>query len=88
VKPRGFVSWDGFRVAVGYQLVGRVCTVFATGDHLLIFYRHYLVRELDIDRSRRSQNLPEPRRRDANRQRLLNDLLTTAGNPSNPALDC
>jgi transposase InsO family protein len=82
VKPRGSLSWDGFRIAVGAELAGRVCTVFATGEHLLIFYRHHLVRELVIDRSRRSQNLPEPRRRDANRQRLVDDLLATAPRPT------
>lgn len=78
VKQRGFLTWDGYRVSVGAELAGRVCAVFATGDHLLIFYRHHLVRELDIDRSRRSQNWPEPRRRDANRQRLIDDLLVAS----------
>lgn len=78
VKTRGDLEWDGYRIAVGRELNGRVCTVFGTGTHLLIFYRHYLVRELDIDPTRRSQNLPQPRRRDANRQRLINDLLHTA----------
>lgn len=78
VKPRGQLSWDGYRVAVGIELAGRACTVFSTGDHLLIFYQHYLVRDLVIDRSRRSQNLTEPRQRDANRQRLLNELLPIA----------
>jgi transposase-like protein len=78
VKPRGFLTWDGFRIAVGRELAGRACIVFGTGDHLLIFYRHHLVRELVIDRTRRSQNLPEPRRRDANRQRLIDDLLNGA----------
>jgi transposase InsO family protein len=82
VKLRGFLSWDGFRIAVGAELAGRVCTVFATGDHLLIFYRHHLVRELVLDRTRRSQNLPEPRRRDTNRQRLIDDLLATAARPT------
>jgi hypothetical protein len=75
VQARGFLWWDGFRIAVGAELAGRVCTVFGTGDHLLIFYRHHLVRDLILDRTRRSQNLPEPRRRDGNRQRLIEDLL-------------
>ena len=85
VKLRGFLTWDGFHIAVGRELAGRVCTVFGTGDHLLIFYRHHLVRELVIDRTRRSQNLPEPRRRDANRQRLIEDLLGVAPPPSGQA---
>jgi hypothetical protein len=85
VKPRGFLSWDGYRIAVGRELAGRVCTVFGTGDHLLVFYRHHLVRDLIIDRTRQSQNLSEPRRRDANRQRLLDDLLLTAPPPSGQA---
>jgi hypothetical protein len=34
--------------------------VFGTGDHLLIFYRHHLVRELTMDRSRSYQRLAEP----------------------------
>jgi transposase InsO family protein len=78
VKQRGQLSWEGLRIAVGAELAGRVCTVFATGDHLLIFYKHHLVRELVLNRSRRSQNLPQPRRRDQNRQRLIDDLLATA----------
>lgn len=78
VMKRGFINWDGYRIAIGRELAGRLCTVFATGDHLLIFYRHYLIRDLVIDRTRRSQNLTEPRRRDTNRQRLIEDLLGTA----------
>src|SRR5687768_3141924 len=45
-----------------------------TGDHLLIFYRHHLVRELTIDRSRSYQRLAEPRRRDSNRNQLQLEL--------------
>ena len=85
VKPRGFLTWDGIRVSVDRELAGRACTVFGTGDHLLIFYRHYLVRDLVLDRTRRSQNWPEPRRRDANRQRLLDDLLAAAPPPQGPS---
>lgn len=76
VKQRGQLSWDGYRIAVGAELAGRVCTVFGTGDHLLIFYGHHLVRELTLDRNTRSQNLTEPRHRDANRQRLIKELST------------
>jgi hypothetical protein len=89
VKPRGFISWDGYRIGIGKQLAGRTLLVFATGDHLLIFYRHHLVLELDLDRSRRYQSRPEPRRRDANRDRLLTELLideAPRGNRAGPSL--
>jgi transposase InsO family protein len=74
VKQRGFVNWDGRRIGVGAELAGRMLLVFATGDHLLIFYRHHLVRELTIDRSRSYQRLAEPRRRDSNRDQLQLEL--------------
>jgi hypothetical protein len=76
VKQRGFLNWDGLRIAVGAELTGRMVLVFATGDHLLIFYRHHLVRELTIDRSRSYQRLAEPRRRDSNRDQLQLELQT------------
>jgi len=76
VKPRGFVSWEGLRIAVGAELAGRMLLVFATGDHLLVFYRHHLVRDLMLDRSRKYQGLPQPRRRDRNRDRLQRELQT------------
>ena len=76
VKTRGELSWDGVRIAVGAELAGRTVLVFATGDHLLIFYRHHLIRELMLDRSRRYQGLPQPRRRDHNRDQLQLDLHT------------
>ena len=41
---------------------------------MIVFYRHHLVRELTMDRSRRYQSLSQPRRRDANRTQLLTDL--------------
>jgi transposase InsO family protein len=74
VKQRGFLNWDGQRIGVGAELAGRMLLVFATGDHLLIFYRHHLVRELTIDRNRSYQRLAEPRRRDSNRDQLQLEL--------------
>jgi len=74
VKARGYLSWEGHHIGVGRELAGRTVLVFAIGDHLVIFYRHHLVCELDLDRSRRYQPRPEPRRRDANRDRLQQDL--------------
>jgi transposase-like protein len=85
VTVRGFLFWENFRIAIGRELAGRFCTVFGTGDHLLIFYRHHLVRDLILDRTRRYQSLAEPRRRDRNRQRLIEDLLVAAPPPKGQA---
>jgi hypothetical protein len=85
VDVRGGIKWDGHRIAVGRELAGRICSVVGTGDHLLIFWHLYLVRELTLDRSRRSQNLPEPRRRDQNRQRLIAELGATVPPPPRQA---
>ena len=76
VKTRGDISWEGVRIAVGVELAGRIVLVFAAGDHLLIFYRHHLVRDLIVDRTRRYQGLPQPRRRDHNRDQLQLELQT------------
>ena len=83
VNLRGFVSWEGIRIAVGAELQGRMVLVFATGDHLLIFYRHHLVRDLTLDRSRRYQGLTQPRRRDHNRDQLQLELQTHPRAPRN-----
>jgi transposase InsO family protein len=72
----GFINWEGLRIAVGRELTGRTVLVFATGDHLLIFYRHHLVRELMLDRTRHYQGLRRPRRRDHNRDQLQLELQT------------
>lgn len=42
VKPRGFLSWDGYQIAVGRELAGRTVLVFATGEDLVIFYHQRL----------------------------------------------
>ena len=81
VKQRGFLNWDGLRIAGGGELTGRMVQVFGTGDHLLIFYRHHLVRELTMDRSRSYQRLAEPRRRDRNRDQLQLELQTQPARP-------
>jgi hypothetical protein len=70
----GRLKWDGYLIAVGRELAGRTLLVFATGDDLVIFYKHYLVRKLTLDRNRRYQPFHEPRRRDRNRDQLLADL--------------
>jgi len=82
VKQRGFVNWDGLRIGVGAELAGRMLLVFATGDQLLIFYRHHLIRELTLDRTRSYQRLLEPRRRDANRDQLQRELQTQPALPA------
>ena len=81
-KPGGYLNWEGLNIAVGRELAGRILVVFATGDHLLIFFRHHLIRELILDRTRRYQGLPQPRRRDYNRDRLQAELQT---HPKPPA---
>lgn len=73
-KYGGFINWEGLSIAVGRELAGRILVVFATGDHLLIFFRHHLVRDLILDRTRRYQGLPQPRRRDYNRDQLQLEL--------------
>jgi len=70
----GYLCWDGYHIAIGRELAGQTLLVFATGDHVIVFYRHHLVRELTMDRSRRYQSLSQPRRRDANRTQLLLEL--------------
>jgi transposase InsO family protein len=81
-KHGGFINWDGLTIAVGRELAGRMLVVFATGDHLLIFFRHYLLRDLILDRTRRYQGFPRPRRRDHNRDQLQLELQT---HPKPPA---
>jgi transposase InsO family protein len=81
-KQGGFLNWEGLQIAVGRELAGRMLVVFATGDHLLIFFRHHLVRDLILDRTRRYQGLPQPRRRDYNRDQLQLELQT---HPKPPA---
>jgi hypothetical protein len=76
VNARGYLSWDGVRVAVGAEFAGRMLLVFGTGNQLLIFYRHHLIRDLILDRSRRYQALTQPRRRDHNRDQLQQELQT------------
>jgi leucine-zipper of insertion element IS481/Integrase core domain len=75
-KHGGFIDWEGLRIAVGRELGGHMLLVFATGDHLLIFFRHHLVRDLILDRTRRYQGLRRPRRRDHNRDQLQLELQT------------
>src|SRR6476469_2892111 len=45
-------------VALGIEYAGQPMIVFNTDDHLLIFHRHHLLRDLTIDRSRSYQPLP------------------------------
>jgi hypothetical protein len=80
----GYLQWDGYSVAVGRELAGRTLLVFATGDDLVIFYTHHLVRKLTLDRSRRYQRFSEPRRRDPNRAQLLADLDAAAHHRAGP----
>ena len=80
----GYLSWNGLHIAIGRELAGHTLLVFATGDHLLIFYKHHLVRELTLDRSRRYQAFSLPRHRDGNRDQLLLDLDAAARHRAGP----
>ena len=85
-RPGSAATCNGTATAsrVGRELAGRTLLVFATGDDLVIFYTHHLVRKLTLDRSRRYQRFSEPRRRDPNRAQLLADLNAAAHHRAGP----
>ena len=60
-SARGDVSVFGAQMQIGIEYALRQVTVFKTDGHVLIFYRHHLVRELIVDPSRRRQAPPRPR---------------------------
>ena len=53
----GVIRVAGATIALGKEYAGHPMIVFNTNEHLLIFYRHHLARELTIDRSRTYQPL-------------------------------
>ena len=60
----------GAIIGLGVEYAGQQLIVFNTNDHLLIFYRHHLARELTIDRDRIYQPLrPIDNTRNLNRRR-------------------
>jgi Helix-turn-helix domain/Integrase core domain len=53
----GAIRVAGAVIALGREYAGQPMIVFNTNDHLLVFYRHHLARELTIDRDRTYQPL-------------------------------
>ena len=66
-------------VALGIEYAGEPMIVFNTDDHLLIFHRHHLLRDLTIDRSRSYQPLPHAHTRRRQPHRAPPTDLTTPG---------
>jgi transposase InsO family protein len=61
VSARGQIRLDGIGIGIGSQWAGSKVTAFRGGDHVLIFYRDELVRELTLDHSRNFQPTGQPR---------------------------
>jgi transposase InsO family protein len=61
VTARGQIRLTGLGIGLGSQWAGSRVTAFTTGDHVLIFYRDEIVRELTLDRTRRFQPTGQPR---------------------------
>lgn len=55
ISSRGGISVDGALIGIGRKYAGLDVTVFRTGDHVVAFHHHHLLRELIIDRTRRYQ---------------------------------
>ena len=61
VTTRGQIRLAGTGIGLGSQWSGTKITAFRTGDHVLIFHRDQLVRELTIDPTRTFQPTGQPR---------------------------
>jgi transposase InsO family protein len=61
VNARGQVRLAATTIGLGSQWSGATITAFCTGDHVLVFHRDDLVRELTIDRTRSFQPTGQPR---------------------------
>jgi hypothetical protein len=61
VTARGQIRLTGLGIGLGSQWAGSRVTAFTTGDHVLIFYRDEIVRELTLDHTRRFQPTGQPR---------------------------
>lgn len=57
---RGTIGVHGTRIALGLEYHGKIVSVFNTDGHVLIFYRHHLVRELTLDKTRFYQERLRP----------------------------
>jgi hypothetical protein len=67
-SERGAIKLSRVVVGLGVEYAGQQVTCFTTNDHVLIFYKHHLVHEFTIDRSRTYQH---PRRPRGGRRRTL-----------------
>lgn len=56
----GAIGVSGVIVGLGVEYAGQHLTCFNTNDHVLIFYKHHLVHEFTIDRSRNYQHPHDP----------------------------
>jgi transposase InsO family protein len=57
----GYLALQKTIIPLGVEYAGLPLTAFVTGDHVLVFYREQLVRELTIDRTRKRQPPARPR---------------------------
>jgi transposase InsO family protein len=57
----GYLALQKTIIPLGVEYAALPVTAFVTGDHVLIFYREQLVRELIIDRGRKRQAPARPR---------------------------
>ena len=67
---RGRIGVAGVKVGLGIEYAGQQLTCFTTDDHVLVFYRHHLVHEFDVDRNR---NYQQPLRSRGGPRRQLPD---------------
>lgn len=74
VSARGQIRLDGTGIGLGSQWAALRVTTFRTGDHVLVFHRDHLVRELTIDRTRPFQPTGQPR--GGHRRPRITDTIT------------
>jgi transposase InsO family protein len=60
VSPLGDVNWNSYRIGVGAQHAGEQVLVIARGDELTLWGATGILRELQLDRSRRYQPTGKP----------------------------
>jgi transposase InsO family protein len=75
----GIIKVAAAEIALGKDYAGQPMIVFNTDDHLLVFYRHHLVRELTIDRDHTYQSLTRSTRNGPRRRGPREPNLTPPG---------
>lgn len=60
-NAHGAIRVAGAIIGLGVEYAGQQLIVFNTNDYLLIFYRHHLIHQLTVDRTRRYQPPLRPR---------------------------